>query len=281
MNSVLKNNVQSIERALMLLEALAENSDGCSLKILSAQTGLNKSTAHRILHTMMDYKFIHQDPETEKYYLGTRILYLSNRLMDSLDIRTIASPYLKELCKSTGETVHLLVIRKDSAVYIDKVENPQRAIRMYSMIGKNIPLYCSSGGKAILAWMPENDVRQILGAGPLKRFTDTTTTSLDALFNQFKDVRQHGFATDWFEHEESVFCLAAPIFDNKNMPVAAVSIAGTPLQFNINNYNMFCADVNQTARAISERLGCVNYPAIFRPMPEEVYQPYLTIYNQK
>lgn len=276
MYATANNNVQSVERALTLLETLTEHPDGCSLKLLSVETGLNKSTIHRLLHTMMCFKFIHQDPETEKYSLGTRILYLSNCLLDSLDIRAIASLPLKELCKKTGESAHLLIMQGDSAVYVSKVENPQRAVRMYSMIGKSIPLYCSSGGKAMLAWMPEENARQILESRQLKRITSATITNPDVLMAQFQKVREHGFATDWFEHEESVFCLASPVFDSQSRPVAAVSIAGTPLQFNPDNYNLFCEYVLQTARTISERLGCEHYPAVFRPVAEEVYMPHFT-----
>ncbi len=269
MKDELNGNVQSLERALILLEKLAENPDGCSIKFLSEQTSLHKSTVHRLLHTLVNYGYVYQAETSERYHLGLKILSLSNGLLESLDVRSIARPFLEQLCQATGEAVHLSIQNDAFAVFIDKVENPNRTIRMYSQIGKTIPLYCSSSGKAILAWMPESKIRKLVGNGPFKRYTKNTITDLETLLTQLNNVRNQGYATDWFEHEDSIFCVASPVFDSTNQVVAAVSIAGTILQLNPERFLEYCAQVNKTTKLISARLGCSTYPAMFNPRQME------------
>ena len=189
MNNEAKPSVQSLERALILLDRLSENPGGCTLKRLGELTSLHKSTIHRLLHTLINYGYVYQDDTTERYHMGYKPLSLSNTLLENMDIRDIARPFLKELCDVTGKTVHLLIQNGADAVYIDKVENPNRAIRMYSQIGKRIPLYCSASGKVLLAWLPEEKIRLTLGESPFKRYTKNTICDIESLLIDFRAVR--------------------------------------------------------------------------------------------
>lgn len=258
-------NVQSLERAFILLEVLAANSEGCSIKHLSGETGLHKSTVHRLLQTLMSFGYVRQEKSTERYHLGMAILSLSGALLDGLDIRTAARPLMQELCQKTGETVNLSVLSSSFAVFVDKVGNPNRTIQVYSQIGKSVPIYCSSSGKALLAWLPEEQAHTLLGEGPFRRYTPDTITDPEVLFEQLKVIRASGYAVDWAEVEENVFCVAAPIFDRFEQVVAAISISGTTLNVVPEAVLSLCKQINRTARLVSERLGCAHSPAVFNP----------------
>lgn len=264
MKNSTNTNVQSLERALILLEKLSENPDGCSIKRLTELTSLHKSTVHRLLHTLANYGYTYQDDSTERYHLGYKPLALSNALLESMDIRSIARPFLKELCDLSGETVHLQIQNGAYAVYIDKVENHNRAISMYSQIGKRIPMYCSAGGKALLAWQSEDRVRSIVGEQPFKCYTKNTIGDIDTLLKELAQIRSQGYAVDWFEHEDNIFCIASPVFGSTNQVVAAVSLSGILLQTaDTPHFAKYPVQVDKAAHQISMRLGCTRYPVVF------------------
>lgn len=258
-----QQGVQSVERTLLLLEQMSENSDGCSIKYLSETTGLHKSTVHRLLQTLVQYNYARQDPETEHYYLGFRILNLSTKLLNELDIITVAKPYLRSISRETGQVVQLSIPQEENAVFVDKVENPDQPVRMYSQIGKAIPMYCSSSGKALLAWQTEERIRMIIGNMEFTAFTRNTIPNAETLFQELIQIRQKGYATDWFEHEENIFCVAAPIMDATGQSVAAICIAGTVLQISPDQIVEYAQIINQNAFLISQQMGCIQYPAIF------------------
>lgn len=256
-----KSTVQSLERALVLLDKLAEKSESCSIKELSELTKLNKSTIHRLLHTLMSYDYVRQDTVSERYYLGYKPLILSGTILEKLDVREVARPHLKELCNISGKTAHMFVRNGAYAVYVEKLENPDLSIRMYSQIGKRIPLYCSAGGKALLAWMNEEDIKQIVGELPMVQHTKNTITDISKLLEELERVRNQGYAVDWYEHEDNVFCIAAPVFRNTNVPIASIGIAGTVLDIgNPSSFLDCCKYVNNAARQISIEIGCAHYP---------------------
>ena len=117
--------VQSLERALQIMNYLGTQTNGCGLRELSRQTGLNKSTVYRMLQTLCAYGYVYQDRNTEDYHLGLKILELSAQIMDGFDIRSIARPVLEDLCAVTGESVHLSVLNGLDAIYIENADaNP-------------------------------------------------------------------------------------------------------------------------------------------------------------
>lgn len=249
------NTVQSLERAIMLLEELAMHQDGCGITYLSNLTGLHKSTVHRILNTLMAKGYIEKNPETEKYSLGMRFLYLSSTILDQMDIRKVAKPLLERLCSNTGEVVHLSILDNGEAVYIDKVENPNKSIRMYSQIGKRVPLHCTGVGKILIAWLPDKDLEAILKKHGMKRFTENTITDIETLKKHLKKIREMGYAIDEMEHEEGIRCVAAPIYNIKGKVIASVSVSGPVLHVTKERIPELTEEVIKTAKEISYHLG--------------------------
>lgn len=268
-NTTEKPLVQSIERALLLLETLAQHQEGCSIKQLSEATGLNKSTVHRILQTLLAFGYVRQSQHNDNYFLGFQILTLSNRLLSEFDIVSLAKPYLRSLCEDTGLVIQLSIRNLDMAVFLDKAENPNQNIRMYSQIGKTIPLYCSSSGKALLAWENDDEIGRTVRATTYTPFTQFTITNHKTFLSEILRIRQKGYATDFFEHEESICCAASPIVNSSGKTIAAICFAGTFLQISAANIPEYIVKIHDTASLLSKKIGCTSYPA--RLSMEDVY----------
>ncbi len=247
--------VQSIDRAMMLLEELARHVDGCGVTHLSKLTGLHKSTVHRLLYTLMTKEYVMKDSETDKYYLGMKILYLGSSILDRLDVRKIAKPFAEELCHNSDEVVHLSILDNGEAVYIDKFESPNKSIRMYSQIGKRVPLHCTGVGKVLMAWLPEKEIEYILNSKGMKAFTKNTITDIKIMKKHLEEIKNKGYATDEIEHEEGIRCVAAPIFDLRGKVVAAISVSGPVLHVTKERMPELIEEVLKTSRAISHQLG--------------------------
>lgn len=247
--------VQSLDRAIQILEELALHRDGCGVTSLANLTGLHKSTVHRLLNALMSKGYVSKNNENDKYSLGMKILYLSSALLDRMDIRTVAKPFLEQLCRDTDEVVHLSILDGREAVYIDKVESPNKSIRMYSQIGKRVPLHCTGVGKILLAWLPENEVEYILGVKGMKAYTKNTITSIAEMKKHLAEIRDKGYAFDEIEHEEEIRCVAAPIFNMNGKVVASVSISGPVMYVTLDRMPKLTEEVLKTAKSISYQLG--------------------------
>ncbi len=247
--------VQSLDRAIQILEELALHRDGCGVTSLAALTGLHKSTVHRLLNALMARGYVSKNIENDKYSLGMKVLYLGSAILDRMDVRTVAKPFLEQLCRDTDEVVHLSTIDGTEAVYIDKVESPNKNIRMYSQIGKRVPLHCTGVGKVLLAWLPDSEVEYILGVKGMEPYTQNTITSIEGLKKHLAEIRKNGYAFDELEHEEGIRCVAAPIFNMNGKVVASVSISGPIMYVTLDRMPKLTEEVLKTAKNISYQLG--------------------------
>jgi DNA-binding IclR family transcriptional regulator len=217
--------VQSLERALDLLEALA-STDELGVSDLAARTGLVPSTAHRLLGTLVSRGYAAQSPASGRYLLGYKLLELTSGLQDRLErLRTAARPHLEAIMDQTGETTNLVVLEGRNAVYIESVTGT-RSVRLFTEIGQAIPAHTSGSGKALLAWRATADVEALLGEGPLPASTPRTLTTVTALLEDLTEIRRRGYATDDEEHELGVACVATPVLDATGLPLAAISVSG-------------------------------------------------------
>ena len=150
------SNVQSLERALTILNKLSEYPDGIQITRLSEQIGLTKGTLHRLLATLSNMNYVTKDEETDKYKLGLQVLFLSRNLLNNTDVVTVSKPFLEKLSQEVNETVHLCTEDRGEVVYIDKIESSQ-TVRMYSRIGSRAPMYCTGVGKILLSGMTQEE----------------------------------------------------------------------------------------------------------------------------
>lgn len=217
--------VQSVVRSLDLLEAVAGSAES-GLVELANRTDLRPSTAHRLLATLVERGYVVQNPQTNRYRLGHRIIALAGVIEDRIArLRASAHPRIKAIRDQYDETTNLVVLDRFSVVYVDQFES-SRAVRMFTRIGSRVPAHATGSGKALLAFQPPAMLEELFAREPLRQLTPHTVTSGDALRAELARVRERGYALDREEYEEGVACVAAPIFDHTGDVQAAVSISG-------------------------------------------------------
>lgn len=219
-----KNPIQVADRLFQTLEMLASNGP-TGLMELSSELNLHKSTVHRILNSLIYMGYARQDTESNKYSLTYKILEISHQLLNKADIIDTLRPHLKKLVNETGETVHLVSLDGNEAVYIDKVESFQNSVRMVSKVGSRIPLYCSGVGKAIMAEMSPERVQKIWESSEIKKMTEHTIVEFPKLLQVLGEVKANGYAMDNEENEIGVRCIAACLKDYSGKPQYAFSIS--------------------------------------------------------
>ncbi len=218
-------NVQSLERALNILNKLSEYPDGISIAQLSKQVGLTKSTTHRLLATLLNMNYVTKDKVTDKYKLGLQVLFLSRNLLNNSDIVTTAKPYLEKLSREVNETVHLCIEDNGEVIYVDKIESNQ-TIRMFSRIGSRAPMYCTAVGKVLLSDADHDQFEELVSSMEFIPRTENTITSREQFIKEIEKVKKQGYAIDNSENEAFLRCIAYPIFDHKGKIIASFSISG-------------------------------------------------------
>jgi DNA-binding IclR family transcriptional regulator len=245
--------VQSVDRALSLLDALAERGGFVSLQALSEDAGLNASTAHRLLQTLQWHDLIRRDPATREYALGLGLLRLAAALRSQLDLRQEARPILESLAQETGESANLVVLDGHWVVYVDQAASAQ-PVRAFTQVGARAPLHCTGVGKALLAFMPEVEREAVLD-GNLRAYTSTTITNPLRLSEQLARIRERSVALDMGERQEDVRCIASPVFDDRSRAVAAISISGPRHRLHRERIEELSPLVRRAGRDLSAALG--------------------------
>ena len=205
-----KNPIQVADRLFGAMELLAENGSAAVSEVSDA-LGLNKTTAHRVLTSLVYMGYARQDVESGRYEPSLKIVGLSNKIMNHLDIVQIVRPYLRKLMEMTNETVHFVERDGTDAVYIDKVESNRNGIQMVSRIGSRIPLYCSGVGKAMAAGMEPAEVRDIWEHSEIRAFTPYTITDFGTFKEELVRIRDRGYALDNEKNEDGVRCIAVSL----------------------------------------------------------------------
>jgi DNA-binding IclR family transcriptional regulator len=215
--------IQSVDRAAMLIKAIADSRQPPTVIELAAACGLNRSTAWRLLATLDAHGLIERDPISQRYSLGYAFLRIAAGAEPDPLVRQ-ARPVLERLSNETGEATNLAVAKRFRLVYVDQVDPPQ--IMAPNWFGRTVPLHATSTGKAYLAFMSREEQAAALG-GRLERYTATTITDRRTLDAELAEVRRTGFATCVGELEESLFGASAPVLSEQGRPVAIVSVWGT------------------------------------------------------
>ena len=210
----------AVEKTLAVLGALGDHE---RITDIVAATGLPKSTVHRILQTLVATGFARVDGGGG-YGGGPNILRLAGRLLSRIDLAQSAQLPLDALRQRTGSTVHLALLNGDEAVYVAKLEG-LKPYRMASRVGMALPLHCTAIGKAILAQLPTEAVRSLVGRTGLPARTARTLTELDDLLEHLERVRQDGWAFDDEENERGVRCAGAAVHDHTGAVVGALSVS--------------------------------------------------------
>jgi len=244
----------TVKKALTILCALAKEKDGLGVLSLAKKLDLNRSTAHRLVSALMENGFVKQDPTHHRYTLGLKIIELAGELLSRMEVRQIALPYLQELVEMTRETVHLGILDRGEVVFIDKIEGPE-LVRFFTHIGKRFPAYVTSIGKAITAYLPEDELEEVLKLQSFEARTPNTLTSERTFREHLKRIRSRGYAIDHEENRQTVCCVGAPIFDSDGRVIAAISISGPSFRLTPRKMKELSGPLKSTALKVSRSLG--------------------------
>lgn len=248
-----KNSVQSISRLFSIIEVLAANPSGIPLQKLAGETSLAKSTAHRLVGSLIELGYAMQDSLTGQYRLTLKMFELSSGVVNEMSIVNMAKPHLDKMAREIGETVHLVIRDGGDIVYLYKAEAGTQ--RMASRVGMRSHLYCTGVGKAILSTLPQDEVEHIWNNSEHRAFTEHTITKLPALLEQLKLVRACGYAIDDEENELGVRCVALALPGPGGRADAAFSISSLAPQMNHERIAQLAERALITRRAILHDMG--------------------------
>jgi DNA-binding IclR family transcriptional regulator len=245
------SGVQSVERALTILEILARTGEA-GVTVIAAELAVHKSTAFRLLAALENSGLVEQVADRGKYRLGMGILRLAGATTARLDVVQEARPICRALAASTGETVNVAVLAGGSALYVDQAAGGS-SLQAHNWVGQHIPLHATSNGKVLLSELAETELGATLGA--LAAHTDATITSRKALRAQLAEVREHGYAVAVDELEVGLTAVAAPVRNAHGDIVASLSVSGPTFRLDDARVHAILPEVLDSATQISRRLG--------------------------
>jgi IclR family pca regulon transcriptional regulator len=260
MNSdlVSKAHSQSLERGLAILSAFGSGRPLIGVSELGREAGLSRSTAHRYISTLAALGYLQQDA-SKKYRLGPRVLDLGFAAINSMEVREIAAPHLRELSDKTGFTVNMAILDDLDIVYVERCRSArsgQREIDLNLHVGARLPAYCTSLGKVMLAFLAADDQRDRIDRIDFRRRGPNTVTSKTAFARELKQVRARGFAINNEELAYGLRSIGAPVLSHEGTAVGAINLAVHSTMASIEELGANLSPIlRATADEISARLG--------------------------
>jgi IclR family transcriptional regulator, acetate operon repressor len=240
--------VQSLERAFVLLELMAEDGGEVALSRLAVESGLPLSTIHRLVRTLVARGYVRQLP-SRRYVLGPRLIHLGES--SSRTLGTWARPHLSSLVDSTGETANLAMLDGDKVVYVAQVPS-RHSMRMFTEVGRRVHLHCTGVGKVLLAQLPPATARELLERGGMPARTPKTITDPDELMAALPEIAAQGYTLDDGEQEMGVRCVAVPVPGGPLM--TAISVSGPEGRVPMDSVPGIVAELQETAAALAAEL---------------------------
>ena len=241
---------QSVKKALNLLNLFDEKNYELTLKEIADRANMPKPTAYRLLSALESMNYVYKLKDNEhdsRYRLGLKLLELGQLVSDQLEVRRIAFPYMEMLARDIQEAVHLVIVNHQEATYIEKVES-HKAIRLYTRIGKNSPLYIGSGPKLLLAYLPEQEQETILNEADNR-------INRGKFKEELRRIRLEGYSYSIGEQDENTTGISYPIFDYRSRVIAALTVSGLSTYFEGENLSRIKVKTEETAEKISRKLG--------------------------
>ena len=253
MFGILNKMVKSVYRAFKILDVLSSEGEK-SVTEISKSLNFPKSSVHEIISTLLEAGILERDSDRNRYSLGLKLFELGKQAQANLEISKVAIPSLRGLHEQLDETVHLTVLDGKEVLYTECFESTKR-LRTYSVIGIRAPLHCTAVGKAILAYLDEGEVEEVIQSMGLPKFTENTITDPQQLNTEISKIKGCGFATDDMEHEDGVCCVGAPVRNHTGKVIASISVSGPSQRMSSSRLEEIAPLVMDRAAEISRRLG--------------------------
>ena len=244
---------QTVIKAITLFEMIAFSDHPIKIRDLAEMTKLPRPTVYRLVHTLQACGYVKQNPDNS-YELSTKLLKISRQLLDHLDIRVLAKPILRHLRSITNETAILAVREGENVFYIGNFESTQ-ALRSHSRMGTLDPIYSTAVGKAMLAFLPRQEMERMVAELKLIQLTRFTITNRTALIQQLHEVHTQGCAIEKEENEEGICSIAAPIFEHHHRVAGALGVSGPSSRLNDDQISKFCEYVVEAGNNLSRLMG--------------------------
>ncbi len=246
--------VQSLVRALTIVNRLAAAAEGVTLTEVAQQVGLSPSTAHRLLTTLEQERYVHFDAEQRLWSVGVQAFVAGCAFLKTRSLVATARPHMRALMEESEETANLAVEDQFEAVYLAQVECRQM-VRAFARPGARVPLHCSGVGKALLSAMPDSGLAKVLHRQGLPQITVKTIHTTAALRENLARARERGYVVDDEEYAVGLRCVAAVIFNENAEAVAAVSFLGPMARIPDDRIPLLGDLVRRKADAITAQLG--------------------------
>ena len=246
--------IQSVMRAISVLNALAASNDGLTLTEIAHTVTLPPSTVHRLLTTLQQTRFVRFDVDRGGWQIGVTCFSVGNAFLRSRDLVTITRPYLRRLMEECGETANLAVRDNAEMVYLAQAEC-REMMRALAKPGARVPIAGSAAGKTLLARLPEEDVAQLLGSTGTNTRTRKTIDALPRMLDELTRVRGRHYAIDDEEHAVGLRCVAAAVFDHLGDPLGAISVSGPTARIPNDRITKLGSIVRDVAREATTALG--------------------------
>jgi IclR family acetate operon transcriptional repressor len=245
--------IESVDNALRLLLMFRDRGE-IRLSEAREALGVAQSTAHRLMAMLAYHDFVRQDPVSRAYRAGPALIDVGLSVVRAMDIRAIARPFLEELMRQVGETVHLATLEGAGARFLDAVES-EHALRVAGRTGRVLPAHATSVGKAMLAALPDEEIDRLYPDDPLPAQTDRTITTREELKAELQRVRRRGYASNAGESEDGVSSIGVAVLNSSGRPVAAVSVAAPLSRMPTSMARQVAEPLTETARRISAQLS--------------------------
>jgi len=246
--------VQSLTRGLSILECVARSEGGLTLTDIGHRVALPPSTTHRLLATLEKMGYVYQAGDLGLWYIGLQAFTVGSSFLANRDFATHSHAYMRRLMEQSGETANLAILDGTEAVFIDQVQC-RETMRTIVKLGSRVPLHASGVGKAIFASLPDDQIDALMKVKGLARITENTITSPETMWASIRVIRQRGWSFDDEEHLPGTRCVAAPIYDEHEEPLGAISLAGPSTRLRDDRIRQLGPVVSHFAEEITRRLG--------------------------
>lgn len=246
--------MQTLNRAIAVLDCFSQERTELGVREIARMVNLSTSATGRLLSALKELGILSQNPDTRAYSMGARVLSWSGVYNATVEVRNHAMPVIEALRQITRETISLYILEGNERVCIERQESPQ-GLRVVTRVGRRLPLYAGSAGKAMLASLPLARQDAVLLSRPLEPLTSKTITDPEVLRRELKKAREKGFAVSIGEWIEDAAGVAAPIFNQHGEVIAALSISGPTQRFTKETITRYGEEVKQAAARISESMG--------------------------
>lgn len=249
-----RGGIQSIGRAFAILEAIASHSEGIGLAELSKQVALHNSTTFHLVKTMVRLGYVSQLPDSKRYRIGSRLFTLAAGALDENAYLALSTPVLETLTGETGESAHF-AIRSGRDIVVIARTTGSGLLQLLARPGAQRPAHATALGKVLISALNDAQIRQVLGEGPLQRFTPKTIVERDGLLREIEAVRKNGIAFDDGEFDQDVRCVAVPVHDFSGRIAGAIGISGPVWRLSLQSLQSKADRVLEAAARLSGQLG--------------------------